>query len=271
MTDTFLLRRFLDDLLVERGLSSNTLDAYRIDLEGLIEYLKKQGSSVIHVGRDDLRGFLAFLTEKRLASATVARKLSSLRRFFQHLVACGARQDDPSQLLESPKPRRQLPQILNEEEVERLLKQPDRKSDMGLRDAAMLETLYATGLRVTELVSMTTDSLDEEMGFVRVVGKGDKERLVPMGRAALDLVDHYRKTARIRLLKERKSSALFVSNRGTAMTRQNFWYIIRRYAKDAKILKSLSPHLLRHSFTSLATTANPLPASPAPAASIEAL
>ncbi|MBF0621991.1 MAG: site-specific tyrosine recombinase XerD [Magnetococcales bacterium] len=250
MTNAVLIRRFLDDLLVEHGLSANTLNAYRTDLEGLSKFLSKRGRALVETSREDLLAFLSYLTDRRQASSTVARKLSSLRRFFRHLVEKRVCDIDPSRLLDSPKPRRNLPKILNEEEVDALLSAPDRTTDMGLRDAAMLEMLYATGLRVSELVTLSVDSLDEDMGFIRVVGKGNKERVVPIGENAIELVRYYRRRARWGLLKGKKTAALFVSNRCTCMTRQNFWYMIRRYANMAGIVKPLSPHLLRHSFAS---------------------
>ncbi|MBF0153901.1 MAG: site-specific tyrosine recombinase XerD [Magnetococcales bacterium] len=250
MTDAYLINRFMDELLVEHGLSANTLEAYRQDLEGLSAFVAKRGSGLLLADRETLLCYLSDLTGRDMAASSVARKQSAFRRFYRHLVQRDEREDDPTHLLDSPQLQRHLPQILNEEEVESLLNAPDRSTDLGLRDAAMLELLYATGLRVSELIFLETDSIEPGFGFVRVIGKGDKERLVPVGEAALDIVERYRQSARQVLLGSNKTRALFVTARGGPMTRQNFWYVIRRHAVMAGIAKPLSPHLLRHSFAS---------------------
>ncbi|MBF0148173.1 MAG: site-specific tyrosine recombinase XerD [Magnetococcales bacterium] len=250
MNDVELLRRFLDDMLVEHGLSANTLEAYRHDLEGLADHLQRRGTGWIAAGRDDLAQWLEVMVRERLAPASMARKRSSAGRMFRWLAARELRLDDPTDLLEGPKRGRRLPKVLSEADVEALLAAPDRNDDLGLRDAAMLETLYATGLRVSELVSLTTDALDEGFGFLRVVGKGDKERIVPIGEMALASIQRYQRRSRPVLLGKRAVPDLFVTHRGKGMTRQNFWYIIRRYALLAGIQTELSPHLLRHSFAS---------------------
>ncbi|MGN7613671.1 site-specific tyrosine recombinase XerD [Magnetococcales bacterium HHB-1] len=249
-SDHYWLRRFLDDLLVEHGLSENTLVAYRTDLEGLKADLETEGVTLLTVGKDALHQFMQKLSARDMAATTVARKLSSIRRFFRYLTLAKAREDDPSRFLERPKTGRALPAVLNEMEVESLLAAPDLSTAQGIRDMAMLELLYATGLRVSELVSLRLDSLNQEMGFVRVIGKGDKERLVPVGAEALQQIVYYLKRGRHDFIKNRKEQALFLSNRGAAMTRQNFWYRIKRYALEAGITKALSPHKLRHSFAS---------------------
>lgn len=250
MNDTELVQRFLDDMLVEHGLASNTLEAYRHDLEGLLVHVAKHGVTLMAATRDDLAVWLAALLEEGLAPASVARKRSSVGRIFRWLAANEWREDDPTSLLESPKRGRRLPKVLSEADVEALLAAPDQKDTLGLRDAAMLETLYATGLRVSELVGLTTDALDAGYGFLRVVGKGDKERVVPMGEVALDFIQRYQRFSRPVLLGRRSVADLFVTQRGHGMTRQNFWYMIRRYALEAGIQMALSPHLLRHSFAS---------------------
>ncbi|MBF0444803.1 MAG: site-specific tyrosine recombinase XerD [Magnetococcales bacterium] len=250
MSDTRLIRHFLDDMLVEHGLASNTLEAYRTDLIGLSEYLAGQKSDFMQATPAIIAEWLALLSQRDLAGSTVARKRSAVGRFYRFLGVLNLRSDDPTRLLDTPRRIRHLPDILSETEVDELIASPDRSTELGLRDAAMLETLYATGLRVSELISLTTDGLDVDFGFLRVIGKGDKERVVPVGEVALDLIARYRSQARPVLLKGRSTSALFVSNRGHAMTRQNFWYIIRRHARDAGISKKISPHLLRHSFAS---------------------
>ena len=253
MTDMRLIGAFLDDLMVEQGLSANTLEAYRLDLENFSAYLdlhvtEAAEEALLTARQDHLTAFLAHLYRQNMAPATVARRLSAIRRFYRYLVLTERRQDDPTRLLDSPKRRRHLPDVFSEQEVNDLLASPEQGTELGMRDGAMLELLYATGLRVSELISLTTDSLDEETGFVRVIGKGDKERVVPVGEVALERIARYRQRARRVLLKGKNTPALFVTNRGGAMTRQNFWYIIRRHAANAGIQKSISPHLLRHSF-----------------------
>ncbi|OSM05010.1 site-specific tyrosine recombinase XerD [Magnetofaba australis] len=248
MSDAQILETFLDRLIIEHGLSANTLDAYRRDLEGFIQFCRQRGGTVLRATRRDLTDYLANLAEAGRTAATVSRRLSSLRRLFTHLRDAGLREDDPTARLSRPKMRRQIPQTLTEDEVEALLSAPDISTDLGVRDAAMLELMYATGLRVTELVTITTDGVDLEGGFVRVIGKGDKERIVPMGEEALDRVRDYLKHARPMLLRGRRSSALFVTRRAAAMTRHNFWHIVKRCAADAGIVKPLSPHGIRHAF-----------------------
>ncbi|MBF0415652.1 MAG: site-specific tyrosine recombinase XerD [Magnetococcales bacterium] len=250
MNDTEFVQRFLDDMLVEHGLSTNTLEAYRHDLEGLLAHFAKHGIALATAKREDLSVWLAALVTEHLSPASVARKRSAVGRLFRWLAANEWREDDPTSLLESPKRGRRLPKVLSEADVEALLAAPDQTDTLGLRDAAMLETLYATGLRVSELVGLTTDALDAGYGFLRVVGKGDKERVVPMGEVALDFIQRYQRFSRPVLLGRRSVADLFVTQRGHGMTRQNFWYIIRRYALEAGIQTTLSPHLLRHSFAS---------------------
>ncbi|MBF0140535.1 MAG: site-specific tyrosine recombinase XerD [Magnetococcales bacterium] len=250
MNDTEFVQRFLDDMLVEHGLSTNTLEAYRHDLEGLLAHFAKHGTALATAKREDLSVWLAALVTEQLSPASVARKRSAVGRMFRWLAANEWREDDPTSLLESPKRGRRLPKVLSEADVEALLAAPDQTDTLGLRDAAMLETLYATGLRVSELVGLTTDALDAGYGFLRVVGKGDKERVVPMGEVALDFIQRYQRFSRPVLLGRRSVADLFVTQRGHGMTRQNFWYIIRRYAGEAGIQTPLSPHLLRHSFAS---------------------
>jgi integrase/recombinase XerD len=249
MQDSVLILKFLDDLLVEQGLSANTLEAYRLDLEGFSEFLHLQGrAGLLQITPEELANFLEHLFHRKLTATTVARKMSAIRRFYRHLSLTEQRCDDPTRFLVAPKSRRKLPNVFDEAEVDALLAAPERGSELGLRDAAMLELLYATGLRVSELVTLTTDGLDEGVGIVRVVGKGDKERVVPVGELALARVAQYRRQSRPVLLAGQNTPALFVTARGGAMTRQNFWYIIRKHALNAGILKPISPHLLRHSF-----------------------
>jgi integrase/recombinase XerD len=247
---------FLDDLLIEQGASPHTIDAYRLDLSSVADFLAQDAAAVAGqrtlrtATREDLLNWLADQNERGLANTTLARRLAAVRHYFRHLMVTRQRSDDPTHLIETPRWRRHLPEILNEEEVDRLLAAPDVTTELGLRDRAMLETLYATGLRVAELVDLPLGGLNDAYGFVRVIGKGDKERVIPVGEEALAWIDRYRKGSRPLLLRGPDPGALFLSHRGAAMTRQNFWYIIRRHAAMAGIAKPLSPHLLRHSFAS---------------------
>jgi integrase/recombinase XerD len=240
---------FLTHVKVEKGLSSNTVAAYQRDLAKFNVFAQKRKLSLESVSRDDLVDFLASLYREKLESRTVARELVTLRNFFrfsqiQELIAT-----DPSLNLESPKIRRTLPGYLRLEEVERLLEQPDSKTPLGVRDRAMLEVLYSTGLRVSELIGLRVNDLDTKVGCIRCIGKGDKERIVPAGRKALGLVEKYLRDARPKLLGKRVSTqALFVNNRGGSITRVGVWKILSAYGRRAGLRVALAPHMLRHSF-----------------------
>ena len=240
---------FLTHVRVEKGLSSNTVSAYRRDLAKFNEFAQKRKLSLEAVTRDDLVDFLAGLYRQKLESKTVARHLVTLRNFFrfaqiQELIA-----KDPSVNLESPKIRRSLPGYLRLEEVERLLVQPDAKTPLGLRDRAMLEVLYSAGLRVSELVGLRVTDLDTKVGCVRCIGKGDKERIVPVGKKALGMVEKYLRDARPKLLgKAAGSPTLFVNRRGGALSRVGVWKILSSYGRRAGLRVALAPHMLRHSF-----------------------
>ena len=237
--------RFLDALWLEAGLSHNTLAAYRSDLEGLSAWLK---SSPVAATREQLQAYLANCIHRGARPRTTARLLSSLRRYYQYLLREGQIAADPSALLESPRLGRPLPKSLTEAQVEQLLAAPDPAAPLGLRDRAMLETLYATGLRVSELVALTVSQVNLQAGAIRVVGKGNKERLVPLGEEAIEWLQRYLREARPGLLRGQTSEALFPTARGAAMTRQAFWHNIKRYARVAGIETNLSPHTLRHAF-----------------------
>ncbi len=242
---------FVTHVKVEKGLSANTVEAYRRDLLKFDVFAKKRKLTLEAVRRDDLVDFLAGLYREKLESRTVARHLVTLRNFFRFAQIQDLIATDPSVNLESPKIRRSLPGYLRLEEVERLLNQPDGKTAMGLRDRAMLEVFYSTGLRVSELVSLRIGDLDSKVGCVRCIGKGDKERIVPVGRKALAMVEKYMQEARPELLKKAKlsqSQALFVNRRGASLSRVGVWKILSAYGRRAGLRVALTPHMLRHSF-----------------------
>jgi integrase/recombinase XerD len=240
---------FLTHVKVDKGLSSNTVSAYRRDLVKFDVFAQKRKLSLEGVSRDDLVDFLAGLYRMNLESRTVARHLVTLRNFFRFAQIHELITSDPSINLESPKIRRSLPGYLRLEEVETLLEQPDSATALGLRDRAMLEVLYSTGLRVSELIGLRVSDLDSKVGCVRCIGKGDKERIVPVGRKALVMVERYLRDARPKLLgKLRGSPTLFVNRRGVSLSRVGVWKILSGYGKRAGLRVSLTPHMLRHSF-----------------------
>ncbi|HTQ61335.1 MAG TPA: site-specific tyrosine recombinase XerD [Candidatus Solibacter sp.] len=240
---------FLTHVKVEKGLSANTVEAYQRDLAKFSAFAQKHKLTLEGVSRDDLVDFLAGLYRGKLESRTVARQLVTLRNFFRFAHIQELISVDPSLNLESPKIRRTLPGYLRLEEVERLLDQPDIKTAIGLRDRAMLEVLYSTGLRVSELIGLRVTDLDPKVGCIRCIGKGDKERIVPAGRKALALVDKYLREARVKLLgKVASSPALFVNRRGKPLSRVGVWKILSAYGRRAGLRVALTPHMLRHSF-----------------------
>lgn len=240
--------RFIDALMLEEGLSANTLDSYRRDLAGFAAWLAAKHRRLLGVSHEHLREYLAARTTGGARPRTSARLLSSLKRFYRHAVREELIKRDPTALLESPKIGRSLPKTLSEEQVEALLGAPDVTATLGLRDRAMLETLYATGLRVSELVGLKLGQLGLTQGVVRVVGKGDKERLVPLGEEAVSWLQRYVREARPDLVKRRATDAVFPTARGAAMTRQAFWHNLKRHARKAGVRVALSPHTLRHAF-----------------------
>jgi integrase/recombinase XerD len=257
LSEQQIIEKFLDHLWMENGLSDNTLAAYRNDLAGFAIWLKEKQPGLIDVDARIIQSFLAHNFQIRQKRRSVARLLSTLRRFYLFCLRENIIAEDPTQLLESPKGERSLPLSLNEQQVEDLLSAPDITDDLGLRDRAMLEVLYATGLRVSELINLQTTQISLEQGVIRVIGKGNKERLVPVGEVALDWLIKYYRQARPQLLQKTRavvdnaglSNVVFVSRRGGAMTRQTFWYMIKRYAVIAGIAaEHLSPHTLRHAF-----------------------
>lgn len=243
-----IIERFTDALWMERGLSANTLGAYAADLAAWSRWLAQQGRALETARREDLQRYLAHGVARGRKARSTARLLSSLRRFYRFLLRENLIRTDPTALVEAPRVGRPLPKSLTEEQVERLIAAPDVETALGLRDRAMLETLYATGLRVSELVRLTLSQVALTPGIVRVVGKGDKERLVPLGEQALDWLQRYLRESRPALLKRAASDALFPTGRGGAMTRQAFWRNLKRYARLAGIETPISPHTLRHAF-----------------------
>jgi integrase/recombinase XerD len=244
-----LLQRFLDELWAVEGLAPLTLESYRRDLTALEHWLRGRGTGLHEAGRADLLDFLGTRMQSGYRPKSVARSLSSLRRFYRYLVAGGVRGDDPTARIDSPRIGRPLPGSLSEAQVEALLEAPDTASPVGLRDRAMLELLYATGLRVSELVALEQNQVNPRQGVLRITGKGARERLVPLGEVAADWLRVYLAQARPVLMEQRASSeAVFVTRRGAGMTRQAFWYRIKQYAALAGIPVALSPHTLRHAF-----------------------
>jgi len=245
MSSKQLIDAFVDALWVENGLSKNTLSAYASDLR---IFNKSLSIPMEQASNSDIRLFLSQRYDQGISARSSARILSSLRRFYTYLLREKQVTTDPTALIDQPQLGRPLPDTLSEHDVELLLEAPELSSILGARDKAMLEMLYATGLRVSELVNLSNDQINLRMGVLRVTGKGNKERLVPIGEQALSCLDDYMQHSRKALLSERQCSTIFVTNRGAGMTRQAFWHIIKRYAKKAGITKELSPHTLRHAF-----------------------
>jgi integrase/recombinase XerD len=244
-----LLDEFSDTLWLEDGLARNTLESYRGDLGRVAIWLREtRDAGLLEATHADLLAYLAHRYRVKARPSSTARLLSSLKRFYQFALRQGKVEADPTLDIDAPKRPRSLPQSLTEQDVERLLAAPRLETPLGLRDRGMLEILYASGLRVSELVSLKQAQLSHDMGVVRILGKGSKERLVPVGEVALDWVLRYVGEARATLLGARKSDALFVTARGDAMTRQAFWHLIKRYAAQAGIHTPISPHTLRHAF-----------------------
>jgi len=242
------IRAFLQHSQVEKGLAENTLAAYGQDLAKLRVFLKTRDREVSEVDRDDVLDFLASLYRSKVSSRTVSRHLVTLRVFFRFALAEDWIREDPTLNLESPRVWKKLPGYLTPEQVERLLAAPDLTTPLGIRDLAMLEVLYSTGLRVSELVSLRLNELDMSMGCARCIGKGNKERLVPVGRKALAAVRRYLAETRPAILRGRTSPFLFLSRRGSKLSRVGFWKMLKGYGRRAGLPPGLSPHKLRHSF-----------------------
>ena len=250
MNDAELLDEFGDALWLEDGLARNTLESYRRDLDKFGAWLQRErGCGLLDATHADIQGFLAHLVGDEKARATsTSRAISSLKRLYRYLLRQNRIAHDPTLQVSTPKLPRNLPKSLSEEDVESLLSAPDVQTPLGMRDRTMLEVLYASGLRVSELVGLTLAQVSLNEGVVRVMGKGSKERLVPLGEEALDWLKRYLSEARPLLLDGRMSDAMFVTQRGEGMTRQMFWYLIKKHAKQGGMHKPLSPHTLRHAF-----------------------
>ena len=243
-----LVDAFLDALWAERGLSANTLDGYRRDLIKLRGALAAAGVELEHARREELLEFLAREMRAGRSPRSISRYVSCFRQYYRWMVREGRLSEDPTALIETPKIGRSLPKALSERQVETLLAAPDTRTPLGLRDRAMLELMYATGLRVSELTGLQMTQLHLNQGTIRVLGKGGKERLVPIGEQAQDWLRRYFEEARPTLMKGAQSEYVFVTSRRTGMTRQAFWHTVSRHARAAGINKKISPHDLRHSF-----------------------
>ncbi|MDE0245471.1 MAG: site-specific tyrosine recombinase XerD [Gammaproteobacteria bacterium] len=248
MASPELLDRFLDAMWSEQGLARNTLAAYGADIRLLERWLGKRGKKLTEAGKPDLLAFIGERTAEGVNARTLSRQLSTARRFYGYLVREGLIDRDPSAQIATPRMSRPLPHSLTEREVEDLLAAPSLSDPLGLRDRCMLEVLYATGLRVSELINLSLAQLNLANGVLRVEGKGSKERLVPLGEEAADWVRKFLDGARREILGERVSDALFPTRRGTAMTRQAFWQRLRKHGAAAGIAEGLTPHTLRHAF-----------------------
>ena len=246
--ETFV-SEFINYLAVERGLAQNTLESYGRDLRQFQSYLQ---DSKIDFMKDLNRGtiltYLSNLQTRGKAVSTISRNLAAIKSFYQYLVRERYLEKDPAAHLESPKLEKKLPKVLSVHEVEELLKQPSSTLPAGLRDKAMLELLYATGIRVSELISLNISDVNLDMGYIKCYGKGSKERIVPLGSIAAKCVQEYLGKGRTKLVRTYEEAALFINHHGNRLTRQGFWKIIKKYAQEARIVKDITPHTLRHSF-----------------------
>lgn len=242
-----LADQFINYIIVERGLANNTVDAYSRDLTIFLQFLKRRNLSPLTISPYQIMEYVGMLG-KILSSRSVKRRISAIKTFFRFLVSEGKIKSSPARLIETPRLSTVLPKALSRSEVELLLSQPDVSKPMGQRDCAMLEILYATGLRVSELIGLRVLNIDLEVGHVRVLGKGSKERIVPIGGKAIEAVRGYLLEGRCRFAKNLNPPHLFLTSRGGPMTRQGFWKVIKKYGKEAGIKKNIMPHMIRHSF-----------------------
>jgi len=240
--------RFLDAVWMERGLSPNTLAAYRADLTALARWLAERNVPIISATHTDLLDFISQRVSAGARPSSTARQLSSFRQFFRYFIREGAISTDPTAAIRLPRSSRSLPRLLTEEEVEALLSAPEVSDPLGNRDRSMLEVLYATGMRVSELVNLRQEEVNLNQGVIRIRGKGGRHRLIPLGDEAIRAVNEFTSGARIEILLDRQTEYLFPTRRGDRMTRQAFWHLIKRYARKARIAKKLSASTLRHAF-----------------------
>ncbi len=244
-----LLEEFLNYLTVERGLSKNTISAYKTDLEHFTGCMEALGMKDIgKIKRQDITAYMLYLKDKGIGSNSISRALVAIKMFYRFLIQEHLAKEDASGVIESPKLIRALPDVLNTDEVDKLLSCPDLKDDIGIRDRAALELMYASGMRVSEIVELTKDGTNLDIGFIKCTGKGDKERIVPIGKKAREAVTRYLEKVRPGLLKGKEDPHLFISRLGKKISRITFWKMIKRYAKKARIKKYVTPHTLRHSF-----------------------
>ncbi|HHY12044.1 MAG TPA: site-specific tyrosine recombinase XerD [Firmicutes bacterium] len=244
-----LIQEFIEYLGHERGLATNTLESYGRDLRQYCGFLSEGTSHTLETASQaTIVAYLMLLRKQGKATATIARRLAALKAFYQFMLRENYVTEDPTGDLSSPKLERKLPRVLTVAEVDKLLNQPDTSNPAGIRDKAMLEVLYATGIRVSELVNLNLDDLDFQEGFVRCIGKGSKERVVPMGEIAVDSLKSYLSKGRSKLVSNPKERALFLNHHGRRLTRQGFWKIVKKYAAQLSIRKEITPHTLRHSF-----------------------
>ncbi|MCD6134098.1 MAG: site-specific tyrosine recombinase XerD [Candidatus Omnitrophica bacterium] len=243
------LQMFIDYLRVERQLSLNTIYSYETDLKIYLDFLKKIGrNSLEGIAKDDIMKFILDEKQRGFKTTSLARRLSALKSFHRFLLREGFVKTDPTSLIDSPKLWKRIPEVLSISEVEKLILQPNIRKSAGLRDRAILELMYATGLRISEVANLLESDLDLDIGFLKVKGKGGKERIVPLGRKALHFIQRYLQEARLALLRGRSCEYLFVSRQKKRLSRQSIWKMIKSYAQKARIRKYLTPHTLRHSF-----------------------
>ncbi|MDD5044770.1 MAG: site-specific tyrosine recombinase XerD [Candidatus Omnitrophica bacterium] len=244
-----LIDLFLNYLSVERNLAKNTLVAYKKDLERFMDYLESQRIAVLSkTKKDDITGFMLTQKDKGISSSSISRRLAAIKVFYRFLVRERVLSADPTSLMESPKLWKKIPNVLSLSEIDSLLIQPDTKTKQGVRDRAILETMYATGMRVSEAADLKLEDVNLEVGFLRCLGKGSKERIIPLGKKAIESLNKYIKEARPAFLGKKESTYLFLSRSGKRISRQSLWKLIKKYARQAKIKTQIKPHILRHSF-----------------------
>lgn len=240
---------FLNYLSVERGLSNNTIMSYRKDLNFYLDFLNQRHIDALSkITKNNITNFMLAQKDKGISTNSIARRLAAIRMFHRFLTRERILKSDPSNLIDSPKLWKKIPDTLSLNEVDVLLAQPDTRDKQGIRDRAILETLYATGMRVSEAVNLKVDNVNLDIGFLRCIGKGNKERIIPIGKKAISSIKRYLEISRPHLLKKSSSEFLFLNRFGKKLSRQSFWKIIKRYAKCAKIKRPIKPHTLRHSF-----------------------